>query len=367
MNRLQNKWAILFFACLCFPGESIISEAQVNPEYSSMKDDSLKLPQETHLSNIKQLTFGGDNAEGYFSFNDEMISFQHRNKSLGNDCDQIYTGTLPSTNKPFDMQMISTGTGRTTCSFFLPDNKHVLFASTHQKVDSCIADPDKSKGYLWGVYDSYEIYIADLKGNIVKQLTNNAFYDAEAVVSPKGNKILFTSNRSGDLELWTMNLDGTELKQITNELGYDGGAFFSPDGNKIVFRASRPKTDEEIKTYKELLKQGFVKPTAMELFVCNADGSELKQVTKLGGANWAPYFHPSGKKIIFSSNHITKRIPFNLFMINLDGTGLEQITFDPVFDSFAMFSYDGKKLIFASNRNAAADHDTNLFIADWVE
>jgi TolB protein len=331
-----------------------------------IEKDTITYPQEKHLKNMRQLTFGGDNAEAYFSFNSEMIVFQRRDNNEV-PCDQIYYGKLPTDNSRFEYQLLSTGKGRTTCSYFMPGNDKVIFASTHAKVDTCIADPDKSKGYLWGVYPSYEIYVADLNGNIVKQLTDNDYYDAEAVVSPKGDKILFTSNRSGDLELWTMNLDGGDLKQITTGLGYDGGAFFSPDGNRIVFRASRPKTPEEVATYKALLKEHFVKPTAMELFTCNADGSDLRQVTTLGGANWAPFFHPSGNKIIFSSNHTTKRVPFNLYMINIDGSGLEQISFDSVFDSFPMFSYDGKKLIFASNRNTGGNRDTNLFIADWVE
>lgn len=330
-------------------------------------NDSLSYSGEKHLKNIRQLTFGGDNAEAYFSFDNSSITFQRRNKNEGKDCDQIYTGKLPTDNNPFDFHLVSTDKGRTTCSYFLPGNDKILFASTHKSSDTCITDPDKSKGYLWGVYHSYEIYVANTDGKILQQLTDNNFYDAEAVVSPKGDKILFTSDRSGDLELWTMDPDGSNLKQITNELGYDGGAFFSPDGSKIVFRASRPKTPEAVSEYKNLLAQQFVKPTAMELFVCNTDGSDLKQITSLGGANWAPFFHPSGKKIIFSSNHVTKRVPFNLFMINLDGSGLEQITFDTVFDSFPMFSYDGKKLIFASNRNSGETFDTNLFIADWVE
>ncbi len=329
--------------------------------------DTLEYPQEKHLTNMHQLTYGGDNAEAYFSFDNNMIVFQRRNANENIPCDQIYYGKIPTDNSRFEYSMLSTGAGRTTCSYFLPGNDKVIFASTHAKVDSCIPDPDRSKGYLWGVHSSYEIYVADLKGNILKQLTDNDFYDAEAVVSPKGDKILFTSNRSGDLELWTMDLDGTNLKQLTNTLGYDGGAFFSPDASKIIFRASRPKTPEAQKEYKDLLKQGFVKPIAMELFICNADGSDLKQITDLGGANWAPFFHPSGKKIIFSSNHVTKRVPFNLYMINLDGTGLEQITYDTIFDAFPMFSYDGKKLIFASNRNSGETRDTNLFISDWVE
>ncbi|MFN0274802.1 MAG: hypothetical protein ACKVPJ_03575 [Chitinophagales bacterium] len=338
-----------------------------NSETIIVKTDTLAYSGETHLKNMRQLTFGGDNAEGYFSFDNKSIVFQRRNKSEGKDCDQIYTGKLPTDDSRFEYKLISTDKGRTTCSYFMPGNDKVIYASTHKTVDTCLTDPDRSKGYLWGVYHSYEIYVADVNGNIVQQLTDNDFYDAEAVVSPKGDKILFTSDRNGDLELWTMNLDGSDPKQITNELGYDGGAFFSPDGSKIVFRASRPKTEDAVKEYKKLLNEQFVKPTAMELFVCNADGSDLRQVTNLGGANWAPFFHPSGNKIIFSSNHITKRVPFNLFMINLDGSGLEQITFDTVFDSFPMFSYDGKKLVFASNRNSGGTYDTNLFIADWVE
>ena len=174
--------------------------------------------------------------------------------------------------------------------------------------------------------------------------------------------------RSGDLELYTMDLDGSNVVQITDELGYDGGSFFSPDGKQLVFRASRPKTEEEIEKYKRLLAEGLVEPTSMELFVVNIDGTGLKQVTNLGNANWAPFFHPSGKKIIFSSNHTAERgFPFNLFMINVDGTGLEQITFDSMFDSFPMFSNDGRKIAFSSNRFNGGDRSTNVFVADWVD
>jgi Tol biopolymer transport system component len=266
--------------------------------------------------------------------------------------------------------LISTGEGRTTCSYFMPGDRSIIFASTHLASKSCPpVPPRRTDGkYVWSIYDSYDIFVSDLKGNIIKQLTNTPGYDAEATVSPKGDKIVFTSLRSGDLELYTMDIDGSNVTQITNGLGYDGGAFFSPDGSKIVFRASRPKTDEEIKVYKELLAEGLVMPTHMELYVCNADGSDLRQITHLGQANWAPFFHPSGDKIIFASNHRSQRgMPFNLYMINLDGTALEQITFDGFFDAFPMFSFDGKKLIFSSNRNNGGTRDTNLFIADWVD
>jgi dipeptidyl aminopeptidase/acylaminoacyl peptidase len=369
--KMKYQFIFIFFLttlllAACSRKKATVAETENKTEVIAIHD-TLAYDGEIHLKNIQQLTFGGDNAEGYFSFDNRMLVFQRRNKSQGQNCDQIYYGKLPVNGSRFEYTMLSTGKGRTTCSYFLPGNERVIFASTHKTVDTCIADPDRSKGYLWGVYHSYEIYATDLEGNIIQQLTDNNFYDAEAVVSPNGDKILFTSDRSGDLELWTMNIDGTGQQQITNALGYDGGAFFSPDGSKIVFRASRPKTSEEVREYKELLQHQYVKPTAMELFVCNADGSDLKQITNLGGANWAPFFHPSGEKIIFSSNHVTKRVPFNLFMINIDGSGLEQITFDTVFDSFPMFSYDGKKLVFASNRNAEGTYDTNLFIADWVD
>jgi TolB protein len=328
-------------------------------------------PNEKHLKNVRQLTFGGDNAEAYWSFDSKKLTFQSNNKAWGLQCDQIFFLDVKKSDvRSKQPQLISTGKGRTTCSYFMPGNKTILYASTHPGGEACPAEPERKPGgkYLWSIYDTYDIFVADLKGNIVKQLTNTNGYDAEATVSPKGDKIVFTSTRNGDLDLYVMNIDGTDVKQITHELGYDGGAFFSPDGSKIVFRASRPKTDEEKQEYQDLLKQGLVAPTAMEIYVCNADGSNLRQVTSLGKANWAPFYHPDGKKILFSSNHHGARgFQFNLFMINEDGTGLEQITYDGVFDSFPMFSPDGKKLIFSSNRNNGGTRDTNLFVADWVD
>lgn len=327
-------------------------------------------PQEKHLKNIKQLTFGGDNAEAYWSFDNSKLVFQANNKAWGLSCDQIY---VMDAHKPLDSleipQLVSNGTGRTTCSYFLPDNETIVYSSTHLASKDCPPVPKKEdygNKYIWPVYEGYDIFLADTKGNQLKQLTFENGYDAEPTVSPKGDKIVFTSTRTGDLELFTMNLDGSDVKQVTNELGYDGGAFFSPDGEKLIFRSSRPKTETEIKEYKDLLAEGLVQPTNMELYICNIDGTELRKITDLGSANWAPFFHPSGKKVIFSSNHVSKR-SFNLFMINVDGTGLEQITYDKVFDAFPMFSPDGKKIVFSSNRNNYGTHDTNLFVADWVD
>jgi len=326
--------------------------------------------QEKHLKNLRQLTYGGDNAEAYFSPNGKYASFQSNNSKWGLHCDQIFAldiekAAKDSTYKP---PIISTGKGRTTCSYYMPNGKDILYASTHKGNDTCPAVPYIKGKYLWAVYKDFDIFVADGKGKITKQLTDSPGYDAEATVSPKGDKIVFTSDRSGDLELWIMDIDGKNQKQITSGLGYDGGAFFSPDGKQLVFRASRPKTEEEFTEYKDFLAQHLVAPTNMEIYTCNTDGSNLKQITTLGKANWAPFFHPDGKKIIFSSNHHgTKGYDFQLFMINTDGTCLERITNESMFNAFPMFSPNGKQLIFSSNRNNHGTRDTNLFIADWVD
>jgi Tol biopolymer transport system component len=338
---------------------------------SKISEGPLLKSQEKHLTNLRQLTFGGDNAEAYWSFDNKQIVFQARNEAWGTKCDQIYVMDATQDFKDGSLpQMVSTGRGRTTCSYFMPGDKSVIYASTHEGDANCPPEPERREDgkYVWPIYSDFDIYIADLEGNILKKLTDERGYDAEATLSAQGDKIVFTSIRTGDLELVTMDIDGSNVKQITTGLGYDGGAFFSPDGTKLIFRSSRPTTDEDIKVYKDLLAEGLVMPTKMELYWCNVDGSNLTKITDLGNANWAPFFHPLGEKVIFASNHKSKRgFPFNLYMINLDGTGLEQITFDETFDSFPMFSYDGKQLIFASNRNNGGTRATNLFLADWVE
>lgn len=331
--------------------------------------DTLRYDTEKHLKNVRRLTDGGNNAEAYFSFDGKMLSFQSDFEKWGAKCDQIFMMPIEGTVGK-EAQRISSGKGRTTCAYFLPGDKEILYASTHMGADTCPPSPPRKVDgkYVWPVFDTYDIYVADLKGNFNRQLTNVKGYDAEATVAPDGSKIIFTSTRSGDLELWTMNIDGTDPKQITSTLGYDGGAFFSPDSKKIVWRASRPTTPEDQKNYKDLLKKGLVEPSALEIFVANADGSDAKQVTNLGKANWAPSWHPSGNKIIFASNHLgeTGR-QFNLFLVNIDGTGLEQISFDKTFDAFPVFSPDGKYVAFSSNRFNGGGHDTNVFLAEWVE
>ncbi|WP_118952714.1 TolB family protein [Taibaiella helva] len=358
-----NKAALLCMACC--------STTLLQAQDKTTTKDSLVFEGEKHFRNIRQLTFGGDNAEAYFSLDGKAISFQRTAPKDGITCDQIFYAKVPKNAKePFRYKMVSTGKGRTTCAYIMPNGKEVLYASTHLGSPDCPPVPDRSvvKKYIWPIYESYDIFVADLNGKIIKQLTKEPGYDGEAVVSPKGDKIIFTSMRNGDLDLYVMDLDGSNVKQLTHELGYDGGAWFSPDGSKIVWRASRPKTGEEVKEYKDLLSQGMVMPTNMEVFVANADGSDARQITHLGQANWAPNFTPDGKHIIFSSNHEYKRgFPFNIYVIDIDGNHLEKISRDNGFDAFPMFSPDGKKMIFSSNRNNGGTRDTNLFLCDWVD
>jgi TolB protein len=334
--------------------------------------DSLQYADESHFKNIRQLTFGGDNAEAYFSFDGKWIIYQKTNTKEGIQCDQIFIGKVPTKeNEKFVPIQVSNGKGRTTCGAFLKDGKHIVYASTHLGSSDCPPIPDRSKygnKYIWPLYDSYDIFLSDTKGNIIKNLTNQSGYDAEATISPDGKTMLFTSTRDGDLDLYTMNLKSGAVKRITTTLGYDGGAWFSPDGKKIIWRASRPKTEDEIKEYKELLKENLVAPTRMEVWIANADGSNARQVSQLGQANWAPAYMPDSKTIIFASNHEYKRgFPFNLYLMNEDGSNLRKISRDKGFDAFPMFSLDGKKVIFCSNRNNGGTRDTNIFIADWVD
>lgn len=330
--------------------------------------DTVHYDGERHFKNIQQLTFGGDNAEAYWSYDGKYIIYQRTDVKNGIMCDQIWMGKVPEKGEKFNPKLVSTGTGRTTCAYFYPDGKHILYASTHLGSKDCPPVPDKKKRYIWPIYESFDIFKADTNGNIVKRLTNTPGYNAEATISPKGDLIVFTSTRNGDLDLYTMDLEGNNVKQITNQLGYDGGAWFSPDGSKILWRASRPKTEAEIQDYKELLAEGLVAPNNMEVWIANADGSDAKQITFLDKANWAPNFMPDGKHVIFCSNHEYERgFPFNMYITDINGKGLEKVSRDNGFDAFPMFSPDGKKIIFSSNRNNGGTRDTNIFIADWVE
>ncbi len=324
--------------------------------------DPYRLEGEVHLRNIQMLTGGGENAEAYFSFDERMLIYQATFDSI--PCDQIFTMNIDGSGR----KMVSTGRGRTTCAYFLPGDEKILYASTHLADSECPPPPDWSRGYVWKLYDTFDIFLADADGSNLVRLTDAPGYDAEATVSPAGGRIVFTSFRDGDPELYLMDLDGGNQTRLTFVKGYDGGAFFSQDGSKIVFRASRPKTQQELEDYDELVREQLLRPSVLEIYVMDADGKNMRQVTDFGKASFAPFFHPDGERIIFSSNLNSERgRNFDLYIIHIDGTGLEQVTFNEAFDGFPMFTRDGKRLVFASNRFNMKENDTNIFVAEWVE
>lgn len=345
------------------------------------KDTPLVTAQDTterHLTNIRQLTFGRKNAEAYFSFDGTKLIFQSTNNwtkdtfaevlrpadsPLG--CYQMYVMDLEGGK----IRLVSTGVGATTCGYFTPGDRRVLYSSTHLKSPNCPPKPKRDGAYRWAL-DEYDLFSVRLDGQQMQRLTNTPGYDAEATVSPDGKTIVWTSMRDGDLDIYAMNLDGTHVRRLTDELGYDGGAFFSPDSKRIVYRAEHPRQPDEVERYKSLLAQGLVEPGRLEIFLMNADGAGKRQVTHNGASNFAPFFHPNGKQIIFSSNVETRdeggRPSFHLYLVNEDGSGLERVTFEDSFNSFPMFSPDGQQLVWVSDRRATAPGEFNIFLAEWV-
>lgn len=317
---------------------------------------------EPRLRNIRQLTFGGQNAEAYFSFDERRLIFQSTRDSLR--CDQQFIMDLSDGA----VRMVSTGRGRTTCGYFLPGDSAILYSSTHASTADCPPEPDHSQGYVWAIDPDFEIYVAHADGRDPRPLAPAPGYDAEATVSPAGDRIVFTSTRDGDLDLYTMAPDGTNLVRLTEEPGYDGGAFYSWDGGMIVYRGWHHPDSASLAEYRNLLARHLVRPSRMELFVMNADGTGKRRITDNGAANFGPFFHPDNRRIIFSSNMADPRgRNFDLYLINTDGTGLERVTRNETFDGFPMFTRDGRRLVFASNRNGKVRGETNLFIADWTD
>ncbi len=351
------KKTIIFVALLLF-----ILLLPSSGQEAGQKSSSVELLAERRLRNVRQLTFEGENAEAYWSGDGSRLIFQ--SKTGGRGCDQIYTVRADGT----DRRMVSTGGGATTCSYFFPDGKRILYSSTHLAAADCPPAPDRSRGYVWPIHPSFDIFAARADGSGLKQLTKTPGYDAEATVSADGRRVVFTSVRDGDLDIYTMDGDGRNVRRLTTELGYDGGPFFSRDGRRIVYRAYHPRTPEQVKRYRDLLAANVIEPNVFEVWVMDADGRNKRQVTRLGAASFAPYFLPDGKRIIFASNvNDPRKRNFDLYVIGVDGTGLERVTHNETFDGFPMFSPDGRRLAFASNRNARRPGDTNVFVADWVE
>lgn len=324
--------------------------------------EDLRWPEEDHFGVIRRLTTAGENAEGYFSNDGSEIVYQATVGELR--ADQIFTLDLLTGAR----SMVSTGLGCTTCAYFLPGDREVLFSSTHGAAAEPPPPADRSQGYVWKLHPEYELYVRNLETEELRPLAPAPGYDAEATVSPDGRWIVFTSRRGGDPDLYVMRVDGAGLRRLTDELGYDGGAFFSPDSQRIVYRAYHPRTEAERRRYQELLKQDVIEPMPLQLMVMDADGGSRRQITDNGAANFAPYWHPDGERIIYASNVANPRgHDFDLYLIRSDGTASERVTFSPAFDGFPVFSPDGRRLLFASNRANAAPRDTNLFLAEWIE
>ena len=354
--QIRNT-ALALFALSCAPAQS--------PAVSVPSAGAASYPvsaDEPRLRNLRQLTFGGENAEAYFSADGTQLIFQATRPGIA-ACDQIFTMDTDGGN----VRRVSTGSGRTTCAFYFPTSGRIIYSSTHHLDPACPPPPDMSRGYVWGLYD-FDIFTADEDGSDLLQLTSTPGYDAEATISPDGSKIVFTSVRDGDLEIYVMNADGSNVRRLTHQPGYDGGAFFSADGSKIVFRARYPESDEELSDYRSLLAAGLIRPGVLDIYVMDADGSNKRRITDHAGASFAPFMHPNGRQIIFSSNmHDPQGRNFDLYLINIDGTGLERVTYHADFDGFPMFNREGTQLVFASNRGQARRGDTNVFLADWVD
>jgi Tol biopolymer transport system component len=321
-------------------------------------------PDERHFRNLRQITFGGQNAEGYWGPDGKQIVYQRMSEAEGVMCDQEYVVDLATGAS----RRVSSGKGRVTCGYLYDGGKRVLYASTHLADPACPPPVDHSKGYAWPMFAGYDIVSHALDGSEFRRLTDAPGYDAEATLSPDGKTIVFTSVRDGDLEIYTMASDGSNVKRLTHEPGYDGGPFFSHDGRRIVYRRDAHPDEASLARYKQLLAEHLYRPGVLEIWVMDADGSNKRQVTKLGAASFAPYFHPDDRRILFASNHPDPRgRNFDLWMVRDDGTGLERVTTEPTFDGFPMFSPDGKQLVFASNRGGKVPGETNLFVVDWVE
>ena len=318
-------------------------------------------PRESHLRAVRQLTFGGQNAEAYFDRSGERLVFQSTRPPFA--CDQIFTMRADGSQ----VRLISTGQGRTTCPYFFPDGSRLLYASTHLNSPDCPPPPDRSRGYVWPLYD-YDLFTSGPDGSDLRRIIAHPAYDAEGAVSPDGRRIVFTSSRDGDLDLYLCAAAGANVRRLTDQPGFDGGPFFSWDGRQIVWRGWHPSDPTDLAEYRALLERRLMRPAQAEIFVMSADGTDIRQVTKNGAANWAPFMHPDRERIIFSSNlHDPGRFSFALYVIRRDGSALERVTYAESFASFPMFSRDGSRLVFCSNRGADAPREFNVFMVEWAE
>lgn len=319
-------------------------------------------PKEKRLRNVRQLTFGGQNAEAYWSADGETIVFQTRQPEWPDE--QIAIMNADGSAK----KLVSTGKGRCTCSYLTPDGKWLYFSSTHSVNEGAQKPVDMSKGYVWMVNPEFSLYRSRPDGSNLELILNKGSYVAETTISSAKPEMFFTAAFEGDLELYRSDLKGKNIKRLTHNVGYDGGPFVSWDGNWVVYRRYSLKEQSEFDEYRSLLKENLVRPSKLEVWLMDRNGKGNRQVTSLGCASFAPFLHPDNQRIIFASNFGDKKNrEFELWMIRTDGSKLERVTYAPDFDGFPMFSRDGKQVVWASNRNGKVRGETNIFVADWVD
>jgi Tol biopolymer transport system component len=320
--------------------------------------DSLLDPRETHLAELRQLTFDGENAEAYFSPDGRSLIFQRTPPAGG--CDQQYLLDLDTG----EQRMLSSGRGRTTCGYFAyPHGERMIYATTERADPACPQEPDHSRGYVWGLHDFDLVWQSGPGAPPEPFVSLPGSYDAEATVCMQDGRVVFTSTRDGDLDLYVVDADGSNLRRLTDTPGYDGGAFFTPDCRAIVFRASRPE-GEALDEYRALLAEGLVRPGALDLYWMDLEQGRSHRLTDNGRANFAPYPAPDGRSVLFSSNLGGAEREFDLYRVSAEGGEPERVTFTAGFDGFPMFSPDGRWLVFASNRPGG--RQTNVFIARWL-
>lgn len=359
MQRMLLLGLSILLAGCASAGAAVPIEPRVPPGGIHYPDDAA----EPRLTNLRRLTDGGQNAEAYFSPDGQRLIFQATIPGV-TACDQQFVMDLDGQG----LERVSTGLGRTTCGYFYDGGDRIVYSATHHVSETCPADPDYSMGYVWPLHD-YDVYTATADGGDLTRIFGSPVYDAEATLAPGGETIVFTSARDGDLDIYTMKTDGSDVRKLTDEVGYDGGPFFNHDGTRIVYRAHHPTDPAEVAEYRRLLEQGLIRPSTLDVWVMDADGSNKTRLTNNSAANFGPFFHPSGDRVIFSSNmHDPTGRAFDLYLINTDGSGLERVTVHPDFDGFPVFNpVDPTTFVFASNRGGSVEGETNVYVADWVD
>ncbi|GAC1463843.1 MAG: hypothetical protein NVSMB9_01770 [Isosphaeraceae bacterium] len=332
---------------------TLLAAASEPPRSDSARTDASVRQEARHLRNIRQITFGFARAgEGYFRPDNKAIIFQaSKNADEGY---QIYTMELAPEAKP---KLVSTGKGKCTCSYYHPDGKSILFASTHLDADldhGGQKDVKKKKGpaysrserYRWDFDPAMDIFRANPDGSHLVRLTDTPGYDAEGSYSPDGTQIIFTSFRDGDAEIYRMDADGKNPRRITRSKGYDGGPFFSPDGKKIIYRSDRQKND------------------LLQIYLNNPEGTSERALTSNDAVNWGPFFHPDSRHIVYSTSQHGHQ-NYEIYLMDTETGRQERVTYREGFDALPVLSSDGLQMMWTS-KGRTADNTSQLFLADFV-